>query len=60
LRKIAQAGFSGLTSMVNGTMPDATPPAAPESGKTGPAVAAVEPPPVTGDDGITALGYTDH
>ena len=60
LRKIAQSGFSGLTSMVNGTMQDAAPPAAPESGEAGPAVAAVEPPPVTGNDGSTALGYTDR
>jgi len=60
LRKIAQAGFSGLTSMVNGTQPDATPPAGPAPGKTGPAVAEAEPAPTPGNDGITALGYTDH
>jgi hypothetical protein len=59
LRKIAQAGFSGLTGMVNGT-PDPTTPAAPAPGKTGPAVAEVEPAPTPGNDGITALGYTDH
>jgi hypothetical protein len=59
LRKIAQAGFSGLTSMVNGT-PDETSPAAPAPGKSGPAVAAAEPAPSPGNDGIAALGYTDH
>ena len=59
LRKIAQAGFAGLTSMVNGA-PDTTPPASPAPGKTGPAVAEAEPAPLPGNDGITALGYTDH
>jgi hypothetical protein len=59
LRKIAQAGFSGLTSMVNGT-PDETSPAAPAPGKTGPAVAEAEPAPSSTNDGIAALGYTDH
>src|SRR5215470_5781813 len=45
LRKIAQAGLSGLSSMVNGTPADAPAPApaAPAPGKRGPAVAAVEP-----------------
>jgi hypothetical protein len=60
LRKIAQAGFSGLTSMVGGTPQDATPPIAPGSDKTGPAVADARPAPAPGNDGITALGYTDH
>jgi len=41
LRKIAQAGLSGLSSMINGA-PAETPPAA-APGKHGPAVAAVEP-----------------
>ena len=60
LRKIAQAGFAGLTSMVNGA-PDTTSPASPTPGQTtGPAVAEVEPVPTPGNDGVTALGYTDH
>lgn len=42
LRKIAQAGLSGLSSMINGTPADAPPPA-PAPAKRGPAVAAVEP-----------------
>jgi hypothetical protein len=42
LRKIAQAGFSGLTAMINGTPPDQTPPAA-RPDKDEPAVASVEP-----------------
>jgi hypothetical protein len=41
LRKIAQAGLSGLSSMINGA-PAETPPAT-APGKRGPAVAAVEP-----------------
>src|SRR5882672_6775108 len=48
LRKIAQAGLSGLTSMINGT-PDA-PPAAPAPGRRGPAVAGAEP-------GVGPLAY---
>ena len=42
LRKIAQAGLSGLSSMINGTPAD-TPPPALAPGKRGPAVATVEP-----------------
>jgi len=41
LRKIAQAGLSGLSSMVNGTPADVPPPA-PRTGP-GPAVASAEP-----------------
>jgi hypothetical protein len=59
LRKIAQAGFSGLTGMV-GTPPDATSPASPAPGKTGPAVAEVEQAPAPGNDGIKALSYAEH
>jgi hypothetical protein len=47
LRKIAQAGFSGLAAMVNGTAPaDDAPPAAapgPALDRHGPAVASAEP-----------------
>src|ERR1700686_218444 len=43
LRKIAQAGLSGLSAMINGTAPDAPPPA-PAPGKRGPAVASAEQP----------------
>src|ERR1700752_3115612 len=46
LRRIAQAGFSGLTAMVNGPVPpDAPPAAAPVPGLRGPAVASAEQPP---------------
>jgi hypothetical protein len=42
LRKIAQAGLSGLSGMITGTPADAPPPASP-SGRGGPAVASAEP-----------------
>jgi len=42
LRKIAQAGLSGLSGMINGTPVETAPPA-PTPGKRGPAVASVEP-----------------
>src|SRR5215208_5393200 len=50
LRKIAQAGLSGLSGMINGTPADAPPPA-PAPGRRGPAVASLEP-------GASALGYS--
>src|SRR6201996_2349541 len=60
LRKIAQAGFSGLSAMVNGTAPadDAAPAAAPAPARDrhGPAVASAEPAAAGPDaDGVTAL-----
>ena len=56
LRKIAQAGLSGLSGMINGT-PDAAPAPAPE--RRGPAVASVEGA-VPAQDALaaTALGYS--
>lgn len=56
LRKIAQAGFSGLSNMINGT-PDA-PGAAP--GLRGPAVASVIKEPPAADMPASALGYADR
>jgi hypothetical protein len=55
LRKIAQAGLSGLSSMVQGT-PD-TPPAT-SPGKRGPAVASAEA--ASPAYRVGALGYTDR
>jgi hypothetical protein len=60
LRKIAQAGLSGLSSMINGTPADSPPPAPTPSGKHGPAVASAEPLAASGGSNIAALGYTDH
>ncbi|MBR0810519.1 hypothetical protein JQ544_03220 [Bradyrhizobium diazoefficiens] len=56
LRKIAQAGFSGLSNMINGT-PDA-PGAAP--GLRGPAVASVIPIAPAPDMPTSALGYAER
>ena len=58
LRKIAQAGLSGLNAMVNGSGPsDAPPPTAP--GKRGPAVASTDKrSPASGEFSVSALGYT--
>jgi hypothetical protein len=61
LRRIAQAGLSGLSSMVNGTAPpDAAPlPSAPEL--RGPAVASADrPAPASEAFSLTALGYSDR
>ena len=59
LRKIAQAGLSGLSGMINGT-PDA-PTSAPAPGLRGSAVASVEQTsPAEGAFGVAALGYSSH
>ncbi|QWG22634.1 hypothetical protein KMZ93_22165 [Bradyrhizobium sediminis] len=73
LRKIAQAGLSGLSAMINGTAPaEAPPPApAPAPGRRGPAVASAELPSLVSDGftvgalgsdsapgGESALGYS--
>ena len=63
LRKIAQAGLSGLSGMINGTAPVDTPPApAPvPAGKRGPAVASAEPiAPASPEFSVSALGYSEH
>src|SRR5271167_2385871 len=57
LRKIAQAGLSGLSNMISGS-PDAQP-AAPGPGKRGPEVASDEPA-APGAYRVSALSYTDH
>ncbi|MBP1095798.1 hypothetical protein [Bradyrhizobium diazoefficiens] len=56
LRKIAQAGFSGLSNMINGT-PEA-PSAAP--GLRGPAVASVTPEAPAPEMPASALGYAER
>src|SRR4051794_27419050 len=56
LRRIAQAGLSGLSNMINGT-PDAAPAAAPN--RRGPAVASTEQAaPAEGAAGVTALSFS--
>jgi hypothetical protein len=62
LRKIAQAGFSGLSAMINGTAPADAPSPAPVPDKRGPAVASADDPPspASGQFRVSALGYTTH
>jgi hypothetical protein len=61
LRKIAQAGLSGLTNMVNGTAPADTPQAPPAPARRGSAVASADQPALaSGDWRVSALGYTSH
>jgi hypothetical protein len=64
LRKIAQAGLSGLAGMINGTPPvDAPQPAQPSvPSRRGPAVASTDdrPAPQGGEFAVGALGYTSH
>jgi len=61
LRRIAQAGLSGLSAMVNGTAPADVAPLPPAPELRGPAVASAEQPaPASGAFGVSALGYSDH
>jgi hypothetical protein len=58
LRKIAQAGLSGLSAMINGTPAPDTPPAL-GPGKRGPAVASADGfSPASGESGAGALAYS--
>ena len=59
LRKIAQAGLSGLSGMINGTLDPAPPVSAP--GRRGPAVASAEQAaPAEAAFGVAALGFNSH
>ena len=61
LRRIAQAGLSGLSGMINGTVPAEAPPPEPAPDKRGPAVASTEPPaPASDAFSASALGYSAH
>jgi hypothetical protein len=55
LRKIAQAGLSGLSGMINGTAPADAPTPAPD--KRGPAVASADEQPFA-SEAFSALGYS--
>jgi len=62
LRRIAQAGLNGVSSMVNGT-PPADGPRAPQPApaKRGPAVASSDQPSSASPEfGVSALGYTSY
>ena len=58
LRRIAQAGLTGLSGMINGTGPDRPAPAAPAPRGQGPAVADLAPPPPAEASGVTVLSYS--
>jgi hypothetical protein len=59
LRRIAQAGLSGLSGMINETAPADTPQPVPAPGQRGPAVASAEAPsPAMGEIRVGALGYS--
>ncbi|WP_439922829.1 hypothetical protein [Nitrobacter sp. JJSN] len=58
LRKIAQAGLSGLSSMVNGAAPPEVEPAPPPS--SGPAVASADDFSRTSGVPVSALGFAAH
>ena len=61
LRKIAQAGLSGLSGMINGTPEAPQPTPAPSPGLRGSAIASMEQnPPAEGAFGVVALGFSSH
>ena len=57
LRRIAQAGLTGLSGMINGTAPLEAPTAAPAPRSRGPAVASVGDSPASDAFGVGALSY---
>ena len=61
LRKIAQAGLSGLSGMINRTAPSDAPPPDPAPGRRGPAVAGAETPAHLSDGfTVSSLSYSAH
>jgi hypothetical protein len=63
LRKIAQAGLSGLANMINGTPPSDAPQSPPTAapGLRGSAIASIERPTSVQDElSLGLLAYTDH
>lgn len=60
MRRIAQAGLNGVSSMINGTAPAQDEPA-PEAPRTGPAVASADEKPAdSGSDKIAAVAFSAH
>jgi hypothetical protein len=57
LRRIAQAGLTGLSGMINGTAPVEAPAAAPAPRGRGPAVASVGDSPASDAFSVSALSY---
>jgi hypothetical protein len=58
LRRIAQAGLTGLSGMINGTAPPDAPAASPPLRGRGPAVASTDPSPPTGAFSVSTLSYS--
>jgi hypothetical protein len=59
LRRIAQAGLTGLSGMINGTAPSDVPAAAPPTPRgRGPAVAGLDTSPPPGAFSVSALSYS--
>ena len=58
LRRIAQAGLTGLNGMINGTAPPDVPATPPPSRGRGPAVASVGDSPASGAFSVSALSYS--
>jgi hypothetical protein len=58
LRRIAQAGLTGLSGMINGTAPPEAPAAPPAPRGRGPAVAGIDPSPPSGAFSVSALSYS--
>jgi hypothetical protein len=58
LRRIAQAGLTGLSGMINGTAPPESPVAPPPPRGRGPAVASTDRSPLSGAFSVSALSYS--
>src|SRR5471032_615178 len=58
LRRIAQAGLTGLSGMINGTTQPDVPPAPPAPRGHSPAVARLDAPPPSGAFSVSALSYS--
>jgi hypothetical protein len=58
LRRIAQAGLTGLSGMINGTAPSDAPVTPPPTRGRGPAVASVGDSPAAGAFNVSALSYS--
>jgi hypothetical protein len=58
LRRIAQAGLTGLSGMINGTAPSDAPAAPPPPRGRGPAVASADQPPPSGAFSVGTLSYS--
>jgi hypothetical protein len=60
LRRIAQAGLTGLTGMINGTTPPDVPAAPPAPRGRGPAVAGLDPSQPSDAFSVSTLSYSDR